>query len=654
MDRPHLKQRSRQVRTLFGCVALALAASGSALGAGADVPLAPDMGGPVGVLRADSAKTLMQGAFSIGAHGTYFNSNELLNALRPDLSIQRLTAQEAVGVGILDWLEGFISTTSSSTSLKDPSVNEQDLIQALGDLEIGGKMGYMSPEGLGIGVDAFVQFLTNVQKLGYNPDATSYGLKLLWTLDLTTAYNTPLRFHVNVGYHKDNSKYLWPREDQPFEYGLRIFRDDQFLGALAVEVPTETVTPFLEYSTEQLWDNDHDAPQTGSVNFNEGPQQWSRNPQRLTPGLRITPVRGLAVDVGVDLGFFTKSDSVAGATVRTVPLWTAVLGVSYTFVPAAAVVVQKVEAPLPTTGKVAGRVVDSKTQQPVGAAVITMVGTGLSNLSTDPTSGTYSTPDLPAGAVDLMAQADDYASQTVRAVVVAGQTVTQDIALEHLTRAGQFRGRVLEKGTGKPLAAVLSFDNKDLHPGTTNPASGEFAMNLPPGDFQASAAAQGYKPETKPISIQDKQTTNVDFELEPEKPPEAPPLPERKPTAPRVILEKKTKKIVITESIHFELGKDVILPDSFSLLDEVAQVIQDNANLKIRVEGHTDNIGKPAFNKKLSQKRAESVVRYLTSKGVAQERLEAQGYGPTRPLAPNDTPAGRAKNRRVEFTIIGQ
>ena len=73
---------------------------------------------------------------------------------------------------------------------------------------------------------------------------------------------------------------------------------------------------------------------------------------------------------------------------------------------------------------------------------------------------------------------------------------------------------------------------------------------------------------------------------------------------------------------------------------------------KIRIEGHTDGRGKPAYNRRLSQRRAESVLRHLVAVGIDASRLRAKGFGPDRPIVPNDTRANRAKNRRVEFVVL--
>jgi outer membrane protein OmpA-like peptidoglycan-associated protein len=75
---------------------------------------------------------------------------------------------------------------------------------------------------------------------------------------------------------------------------------------------------------------------------------------------------------------------------------------------------------------------------------------------------------------------------------------------------------------------------------------------------------------------------------------------------------------------------------------------------KVRVEGHTDSVGKPEKNQKLSEGRAASVVAYLVKKGVVPERLEAAGFGDTKPIEDNKTSKGRAANRRVEFNIVNE
>ncbi len=124
--------------------------------------------------------------------------------------------------------------------------------------------------------------------------------------------------------------------------------------------------------------------------------------------------------------------------------------------------------------------------------------------------------------------------------------------------------------------------------------------------------------------------------------------PDVKPQNVRITKE----RIEIGEKILFETAKARILPESYGILDSVAQVMRDYPKIRVRVEGHTDSQGSDSYNMKLSQARAESVMNYLVQAGIDPSRLEAVGYGETRPIDTNRTAEGRANNRRVEFHII--
>jgi outer membrane protein OmpA-like peptidoglycan-associated protein len=102
--------------------------------------------------------------------------------------------------------------------------------------------------------------------------------------------------------------------------------------------------------------------------------------------------------------------------------------------------------------------------------------------------------------------------------------------------------------------------------------------------------------------------------------------------------------------IQFDFNQANIKPESEPVLKEVGSLLQNQADLKLRVEGHTDNVGKPAYNLNLSKKRAESVKAYLVQNfNIDAARLTTEGFGDTRPIAKNDTEQGRAQNRRVEL-----
>jgi len=116
----------------------------------------------------------------------------------------------------------------------------------------------------------------------------------------------------------------------------------------------------------------------------------------------------------------------------------------------------------------------------------------------------------------------------------------------------------------------------------------------------------------------------------------------------------RADRIEIKQQIRFATNKSTILRPSFALLNQVAAALRDSPQIKIRIEGHTDNVGVKSRNQKLSQARAEAVMAYLVDHGIEEGRLTALGFGSSKPLASNSTKAGKALNRRVEFKFVGQ
>jgi len=101
--------------------------------------------------------------------------------------------------------------------------------------------------------------------------------------------------------------------------------------------------------------------------------------------------------------------------------------------------------------------------------------------------------------------------------------------------------------------------------------------------------------------------------------------------------------------INFDTGKSDIKPESMPIIDQIAALMKAHADLKISIEGHTDNVGTPASNKTLSEQRAKSVMNAVVQKGIVAGRLTAVGWGQDKPIADNRSEDGRAKNRRVEI-----
>jgi OOP family OmpA-OmpF porin len=117
-------------------------------------------------------------------------------------------------------------------------------------------------------------------------------------------------------------------------------------------------------------------------------------------------------------------------------------------------------------------------------------------------------------------------------------------------------------------------------------------------------------------------------------------------------------QIKILDRIEFKTASHVILEESFPIIEAVRAVLAEHSEItRVSIEGHTDDVGKAAYNKQLSQRRAESVVTWLVKNGIQRKRLEAHGFGMERPLVDNDSDENRQRNRRVEFhirTVNGQ
>jgi outer membrane protein OmpA-like peptidoglycan-associated protein len=121
------------------------------------------------------------------------------------------------------------------------------------------------------------------------------------------------------------------------------------------------------------------------------------------------------------------------------------------------------------------------------------------------------------------------------------------------------------------------------------------------------------------------------------------------------LVEVEETEIRILEQINFAFDSDEILESSFELMRQIAQVITNNPQLRrIEIQGHTDDQGRAEYNAELSQRRADSVKRWLVENGVEDPRLTPIGYGQTRPIVPNDSDENRARNRRVQFVIVEQ
>jgi outer membrane protein OmpA-like peptidoglycan-associated protein/tetratricopeptide (TPR) repeat protein len=201
------------------------------------------------------------------------------------------------------------------------------------------------------------------------------------------------------------------------------------------------------------------------------------------------------------------------------------------------------------------------------------------------------------------------------------------------------QGKVFDKKTGKGLPSAVELVDNNSQKAIMNvqtDETGHYFITLPVGkDYTFTVNRKGYLffSELYPLSksIPD-STYKKDIPLQP--------------------LEVNAS--LVLKNILFETNSAQLQSISLAEINRLLQLLNENPTLKVQINGHTDNVGKPADNLKLSALRAKSVVDYLVSKGVNASRLAYKGFGETKPIADNKTEGGRSLNRRTEFVITGQ
>lgn len=186
---------------------------------------------------------------------------------------------------------------------------------------------------------------------------------------------------------------------------------------------------------------------------------------------------------------------------------------------------------------------------------------------------------------------------------------------------------------GKPLSkeTIIFYDEKKKTSVKVNTdAAGKFEVLIPVG------ATYGLKYKTF--------TTDVDYtKME---------VPNDKEATYEVGIKIDPPKDFVLDNVYFDTGKSTLKPNSNKALNDLVEVLKIKNTMVIEIQGHTDDVGKPEDNMKLSQERADEVRKYLISKGIEAARVTAKGYGQTMPVADNSTEVGKAKNRRTSLKVI--
>ncbi|EQA73323.1 OmpA family protein [Leptospira noguchii] len=200
-------------------------------------------------------------------------------------------------------------------------------------------------------------------------------------------------------------------------------------------------------------------------------------------------------------------------------------------------------------------------------------------------------------------------------------------------------GKVLDT-EGNPLSADIHYESLKSHEkiGSTksDPSNGNFSIILPFGDnYGFYAQKKGYLPVSQNLNLSSKKKFSEKVEVILQLPP---------------IQDRGSIQI---NNLFFESKSFQIAPESILELNRLAEIVKENPDIEIQIEGHTDNVGKKKDNLILSEKRAAAVAEFLFQKhSISKERIQTKGFGDSAPLNKNDSEEGRKKNRRVNFTIL--
>jgi OmpA-OmpF porin, OOP family len=586
-------------------------------------------------LLVPSARLGPQGVVRVSLLGEYLNQASF--PVRGATNI-RSAVTFAASIQPLQWLEVFVSYGAAANTNNRTSPN---LLQALGDLTLGVKGSREWVKGLHAGVE--LRLLTFSAVGNQSVDRFAFGFRptLLAAYDIRAAApKVPLIFNVAVGFTFDSTGGLvaTQRLNASEEFALAINRYNRFNFGASLEIPLPWVIPTIEYSLSSPL-----GVANGTLTGPDGSviQVGQAMNQQLGLGLKLTVIKDLTLTGGVNIGLAQR----VGLGVPATPPWNLLLGAAFAIDPfqrgeqkiVETIQERKVKQAVATapTARVEGLVLDAQTNRPLAGAIVSVAGAP--SAATDAT-GAFRTVELEnLTQAKLTVSKEGYVAAEQSVPLTPGKPSRAELALQPDAKPSVFDLYVVSnKKAVKATVAVkgpteTSFMQEDTAQGPTQ-------VQVNAGTYSLTVSAEGFLSQTRDVQIAKASTMPLTFELQP--------MPKK------TLVIFKDGKIEILQQVHFATGKATILADSFSLLQQVVDVVIRNNVKRVRVEGHTDNKGVKAANQTLSEQRASAVVDYLVAQGIDRTRLESAGFGDSKPVAPNLTARGRELNRRVEFIVL--
>lgn len=481
-------------------------------------------------------------------------------------------------------------------------------------------------------------------------------------------------------------------------YALGVNRVDRFSINVGVEASLPYVHPFVEWNvgvpvnrqSYQCFEPGSTGTRPGGATDDDlcfANTGFSSMPSTFTIGARVLPpIRGLSALLAVDIATSGTSDFVRELSPNTP--WQFYFGAAFAYdshpverrieVPGPERVVDRPVDRTPPGGRVTGMVRDAEGHTGIANAVVNFAGRNdLHILATDG-QGRFLSGRLPPGEYQLRVSAPDYNSGDCRFTIAqppaapeavsgsapatpaapaaeANLDTTVQCDLRAMPRRGNLQGRVLNARNSQGVANVQvtvtpapgflapQGQSTPAAQTVTTDAGGNFTVNdvlagayvLSAGPSNTTMAVGGVNTNVNP-----RETASAEVRVNP-----LPPPAQRQVTL-------VGNNFSLRRQVHFQTNSADILPDSNSLLEQIADLINRHPEVTaIEIQGHTDNQGQAAANQTLSEARAASVRDALVRLGVTAERLASRGYGQTRPIRPNLTAAGRAANRRVAIVV---
>jgi outer membrane protein OmpA-like peptidoglycan-associated protein len=664
-----------------------------------------NINGSTGLLHLTQPSSGAPGTFRFSLLASYFGSTGFLcNSDTPCPSIDgeprteeddvnRVGMHLGLSATLFSFLEASAAIHNTATS---NSRSRPHLLQVLGDTTLGLK-GFI-PDAPGqifqFGGQMELYLLNGTGGVGLDGGGTSFALRVMTSVALDNPENpddsVPLRFHTNLGYLFDNSMKLvddienTPPPDGRGEsilrterFGLDINRVDSFQIGLGGEFIHDIVRPFIEWNIDvpvnrQDYTCDENVAEDHGDLCLAKSQTFAAAPSRLTIGARLFPwsERGLALLGAIDIG--TGATSTFLDELAPEPPYNLWLGLAWSVdTEPPKPIIQRIEPPPPPPPAlppekprfVLGSVVDKETGGPVAGATVRLEGRPVSGFITAE-DGTFKTYALDTGNYTFAIKSPTYRDGQCAASVPPpnppgtpapppdpatppGNAPLPDGAiavrceLEPLPKRGNILGSLVdaESQGAVPGARVKIRDRQGRELDVVADPSGQFRIEkVLPGTVTIVVDATGYFSSTNDFAVKALEDTQARI------------LVNKRPDKPNVVVQ--GKEIKLKKQVHFQHDSAEILPDSMAILEEMADVLKTKTEIKaVEVQGHTDNQGTAAYNLRLSQNRAQAVVDTLIKLGVDPSRLEAKGYGDTKPLLPNSTEANKAKNRRVQVMI---